>query len=32
VLEWDGTVTNLQYIDMKQFIKNFNIKWALTFT
>src|SRR5210317_667803 len=26
ILEWDGTVRNLQYIDMKQFIKNFNIK------
>ena len=24
--EWDGTVRNLQYMDMKQFIKNFNLK------
>jgi hypothetical protein len=26
VREWDGTVTNLQYMDMKQFYKNFNLK------
>ena len=26
ILEWDGTVTNLQYMDMKQFYKNFNLK------
>jgi len=26
ILEWDGTVTNLTYMDMKQFYKNFNLK------
>ena len=25
-LEWDGTVTNLKYMDMKEFIKKFKIK------